>query len=36
MHAVFIRVDGGIRDEAARASTEMLRGGSHANDWVCC
>ena len=27
MNAVFIRVDGGIRNEAARASAEMLRGG---------
>ena len=34
MNAVFIRVDGGIRNEAARASAERLRGGSHADDWV--
>ena len=27
MNAVLIRVDGGIRNEAARASAEMLRGG---------
>ena len=27
MNAVFIRVDGGIHNEAARASAEMLRGG---------
>ena len=27
MNAVFIRVDGGIRNEAARASAEVMGGG---------